>query len=377
MAKFLYVYHGSGKMPTDAAERQAAMDAWNGWYGKLGSAVVDGGNPVGMSKTVLPGGKVENNGGSNPTAGYTIIEANDIDDAVEKAKDCPILMDPGQRRDRADHRRWADAETRLQDRAAYRRRGAGHGAGADAVGDPHRPPLFSSFRACAAASTQARSMATRTTAMVSVSSIQPTTRDRGEIDDGRQQRQVEHHDLGIAERHRHAGEEQLCRRIPRAASRPRAPRPGPSTSSRPDRRDRRRRPISDDEGEMEGLRHHRQPEHRQRQPDAFADPHGEQERKHVAKALCDDPRHQGGDRRAGRARGDEKRGGEDQKRGEVPCCAPQDRGVLISQHRAALKRRTASQDAARDGRSRRAGGCRRPPGIRPSPPTSEICVARA
>ncbi|TIP97436.1 MAG: hypothetical protein E5X61_40585, partial [Mesorhizobium sp.] len=47
MAKFLYVYHGSGKMPTEEAERQAAMDAWNGWYGKLGSAVVDGGNPVG------------------------------------------------------------------------------------------------------------------------------------------------------------------------------------------------------------------------------------------------------------------------------------------------------------------------------------------
>ncbi|TJW40022.1 MAG: hypothetical protein E5X65_39420, partial [Mesorhizobium sp.] len=63
-------------------------------YDKLGSAVVDGGNPVGMSKTVLPGGKVENNGGSNPTAGYTIVEATDIDDAVDKAKDCPILKDP-------------------------------------------------------------------------------------------------------------------------------------------------------------------------------------------------------------------------------------------------------------------------------------------
>jgi hypothetical protein len=94
MAKFLYVYHGSGKMPTDEAGRKAATDAWTGWYGKLGSAVVDGGNPVGMSKMVLPGGKVENNGGSNPTAGYTIVEAKDIDDAVAKAKDCPILMDP-------------------------------------------------------------------------------------------------------------------------------------------------------------------------------------------------------------------------------------------------------------------------------------------
>ncbi|RWG53646.1 MAG: hypothetical protein EOQ64_23425 [Mesorhizobium sp.] len=43
---------------------------------------------------IPPGGAVENNGGSNPTAGYTIVEAKDIDDAVAKARDCPILMNP-------------------------------------------------------------------------------------------------------------------------------------------------------------------------------------------------------------------------------------------------------------------------------------------
>ena len=91
MAKFLYVYHGSGKMPETEAEQKAAMDAWMGWFGDLGPAVVDGGNPVGMSKTVLPGGRVENNGGSNPTGGYSIIEAADIDDACEKAKGCPMV----------------------------------------------------------------------------------------------------------------------------------------------------------------------------------------------------------------------------------------------------------------------------------------------
>ena len=91
MAKFLYVYHGSGKMPTEEAERQAAMDAWTHWYGKLGSAVVDGGNPVGKSTTVQSG-SVANNGGANPASGYSIVEASGIDDAVAKAKGCPILM---------------------------------------------------------------------------------------------------------------------------------------------------------------------------------------------------------------------------------------------------------------------------------------------
>jgi hypothetical protein len=31
------------------------------------------------------------NGGSNPTSGYGIFEASDLDDAVAKAKGCPIL----------------------------------------------------------------------------------------------------------------------------------------------------------------------------------------------------------------------------------------------------------------------------------------------
>ncbi|ESX88009.1 hypothetical protein X756_12905 [Mesorhizobium sp. LSHC412B00] len=68
---------------------------------------------------------------------------------------------------------------------------------------------------------------------------------------------------------------------------------------------------------MEGLRHDRQPEHRQRQPDGLADPHGEQERKHVTKALRDDAGNQCRDRWAGRAGGNEESGGEDQQRGEV------------------------------------------------------------
>jgi hypothetical protein len=95
MPKYLYAYHGGGSMAGQSkAEQDKVMQAWIGWFGQLGSAVVDGGNPVGMSKTVLPSGKVENNGGANPAAGYTIVEAKDIDDAVAKAKDCPILMDP-------------------------------------------------------------------------------------------------------------------------------------------------------------------------------------------------------------------------------------------------------------------------------------------
>lgn len=90
MAKYLLVYHG-GKAPESKEEGAKAMDAWGKWFGSLGSAVIDGGNPVGVSSTVNSDGSVVNNGGSNPTSGYSLIEASDLDDALEKAKECPLL----------------------------------------------------------------------------------------------------------------------------------------------------------------------------------------------------------------------------------------------------------------------------------------------
>ena len=90
MAKYLFVYHGGNHPETDD-EVAAVMDAWGQWMGSMGAAVVDGGNPVGMSTTVNPDGSVTDNGGSNPASGYGLFEASDLDDAIGKAKACPIL----------------------------------------------------------------------------------------------------------------------------------------------------------------------------------------------------------------------------------------------------------------------------------------------
>lgn len=89
MAKYIFAYHG-GKMPETPEEGQQVMAAWQSWFAGLGSAVIDGGNPAGMSKTVTSGG-VEDGGGSNPISGYSLVEADSIDAACEMAKGCPIL----------------------------------------------------------------------------------------------------------------------------------------------------------------------------------------------------------------------------------------------------------------------------------------------
>ncbi len=94
MSKYLYVYHG-GTMPQSKEEGEKAMKAWTGWFSKLGPAVVEGGNPVGMSKTVASNGSVAANGGANPASGYSIIEASNMEDATTKAKGCPILARGG------------------------------------------------------------------------------------------------------------------------------------------------------------------------------------------------------------------------------------------------------------------------------------------
>jgi hypothetical protein len=94
MPKYLLGYHGGG-MPQTPEEGEKIMKAWNDWFGQLGKAVVDGGNPTKPGKTVTANGKVSEGGGANPLTGYSILEAGNLDDAVRMAKGCPIVTSGG------------------------------------------------------------------------------------------------------------------------------------------------------------------------------------------------------------------------------------------------------------------------------------------
>lgn len=94
MSKYLFIYHG-GKAPDTDEEHTKVMDAWGQWLGSMGTAVIDGGNPVGQSTTINSNRKVESNGGTNPVSGYSLIEASDIEDAIAKGKQCPIFESGG------------------------------------------------------------------------------------------------------------------------------------------------------------------------------------------------------------------------------------------------------------------------------------------
>lgn len=93
MANYVLVYSG-GSVPESETAQQAVMAAWGEWYGALGEAVVDGGNPFGASMSVAANGAASAGAPSNLT-GYTIISAADLAAATEQAKGCPILKDGG------------------------------------------------------------------------------------------------------------------------------------------------------------------------------------------------------------------------------------------------------------------------------------------
>ena len=52
MATYLLAYHGGG-MPQDEAQRAKIMEEWGKWMGEVGANLVDGGNPVGVTKPTL------------------------------------------------------------------------------------------------------------------------------------------------------------------------------------------------------------------------------------------------------------------------------------------------------------------------------------
>jgi hypothetical protein len=88
MAKFVYLYTGGQMAETPEAQEQA-MQAWGAWFGTLGGSVTDMGNPFGASATVGSGGVSA--GGASQAGGYSIVEADSLDDATAKTKGCPVL----------------------------------------------------------------------------------------------------------------------------------------------------------------------------------------------------------------------------------------------------------------------------------------------
>jgi hypothetical protein len=92
MANFLLLYTG-GSMPETQAEQAKVMQAWESWFGTLGSNLVDAGNPfTQQAKSIASNGKVSDGPVGTLASGYSIIKADSLDAAVELAQRCPVTQ---------------------------------------------------------------------------------------------------------------------------------------------------------------------------------------------------------------------------------------------------------------------------------------------
>jgi hypothetical protein len=96
MSKYVFVYHAP-MAPAEAAppspqEMEAVMGAWNAWAGKVGDGMVDFGTPLAGGVRVTTDGTAPS---EREVAGYSIIEAADLDAALALAQGHPHLAMPG------------------------------------------------------------------------------------------------------------------------------------------------------------------------------------------------------------------------------------------------------------------------------------------
>jgi hypothetical protein len=83
MGKYVYIYYAGTSDGGNA-------DEWGAWFGKLGDKLIDGGNPFSDN------GQAVNQAGvmavkEMPATGYSIVQADSMDEATEMAKECPLM----------------------------------------------------------------------------------------------------------------------------------------------------------------------------------------------------------------------------------------------------------------------------------------------
>lgn len=103
MEKFILIFRG-GNTHISTANSQAAMDiiqTWDNWMqGLAEKGILAGGDALNvLGKHVIGSKKVVSDGpyatGNEMVGGYLIVNAGDINDAVEISKGCPILNEDG------------------------------------------------------------------------------------------------------------------------------------------------------------------------------------------------------------------------------------------------------------------------------------------
>ena len=89
MPQYVIVYLG-GDQPSSPEEGKQHMSKYMAWLAALGDSAVSPANPLKNTSTVNPDGTVTT-GGTTTMSGYTIIDADSMEETLSIAKACPFL----------------------------------------------------------------------------------------------------------------------------------------------------------------------------------------------------------------------------------------------------------------------------------------------
>jgi hypothetical protein len=97
MSEYVFLYRG-GETGRSPEQYQQAMQKWMAWFKEMAEKghVKNQGHPLeragkvvrGSAKSIIDGPFVE---AKDVIGGYSLIEAKDLDEAIELSKGCPIL----------------------------------------------------------------------------------------------------------------------------------------------------------------------------------------------------------------------------------------------------------------------------------------------
>lgn len=85
MKKFVLIHFGY-ETPTEKI-----MKDWNDWFTSIGDKIVDPGNPFGPGLEITHDGTKKLPHDKEAITGYTIINAENIEEAEKIAKSCPSI----------------------------------------------------------------------------------------------------------------------------------------------------------------------------------------------------------------------------------------------------------------------------------------------
>lgn len=85
MKKYVFLYQGYAEPGPDT------MDTWMSWFESIKGSIVDSGNPFGPGREVTAAGARDLAVDRDAITGYTIVSANNMDDAEKLLKDCPSV----------------------------------------------------------------------------------------------------------------------------------------------------------------------------------------------------------------------------------------------------------------------------------------------